>query len=70
MQGGCRILLTKILFTSLEITLAEDDELVGERRVAKVTIVDHGSSSGGGTDMDLTAPPSFCARSSVPGTWV
>ena len=73
-QSGCRILLTKIRFTSLEITfaglyLSEDDERVGERRVAKVTIADRGSSSGGGDDGDLTAAPSLRARSSVSSTW-
>ena len=65
-QSGCRIHLTKIRFTSLEITfaelflyLSEDDERVDERRVAKVTIADRGSSSGGGADVDLTAPRRF-----------
>ena len=79
-QSGCRILLTNICFTSLEITFAElfrhlseddehvDDEHVDDRRVAKVTIVDRGSSKGGGAEVDLTAPPSLCARSSVPST--
>ena len=46
MQSGCQI-LTKIPFTLLDITFAElflhlsdEDERVGERRVAKVTIMD------------------------------
>ena len=56
-------------FAELFLYLSEDDERVDEGRVAKVTIADRGSSSGGGADMDLTAPPSLCARSSVPSTW-
>ena len=48
MRSGCRILLTKIHFTSLDITfvellflhLSEEDERVGEQRVAKVIIAD------------------------------
>ena len=48
------------------VPISEDDKRLDERRVAKVTIADCGSSSGGGADVDLTEPPS---RSSVPNTW-
>ena len=66
----------KNMLTSLEITfeelflyLSEDDQRVDEQCMAKVMIEDLESSSGGGTDVDLTAPPSLRARCSVPSMW-
>ena len=47
----------KKTFAELFLYLSEDDERVDELRVAKVTIADRGSSSGGGADVDLTVPP-------------
>ena len=68
-QSGYRILFMKIRFTPLDIMLvelflhlSEEDERVGERRVVKVTIADRGSSSGGGTEVDLTAPVALCVE--------
>ena len=73
-QNGGRPLLTKIRLTSLEITfgfvglflyLNEEDEHVGQRCVAKVTIADRGSSSGGGAEVDLTTPVTLCEEFSA-----
>ena len=44
----------------LFLHLSKEVEHVDERRVAKVTIVDHGYSSNGGTEVDLTTPISLC----------
>ena len=71
-QGGCQILLTKICFTSLEMTfaelflhLSEDDKCVGESHVAEVTSTDRGSGSSGGAEVDLTASIALCKKFSV-----
>ena len=50
------LFLLEIMFADL----SEDDECVGERRVAKVTSADRRSSSGGGVEVDLTAPIALC----------
>ena len=45
-----------VTFAELFLHLSEDDKCVGEQSVAKVTSADRGSSSGGGAEVDLTAP--------------
>ena len=57
--------LLEITFAELSLHLSEDDERVGERHVAKVTSADRGSSSGGGAEVDLTAPITLCEEFSA-----
>ena len=54
------LFLLEITFAELYLHLSEDNERVGERHVTKVTSADRRSSSGGGTDVYLTAPVALC----------
>ena len=59
------LFLLESTFAELSLHLSEDDERLGERHVAKVTSADCGSSSGGGAEVDLTAPIALCEEFSA-----
>ena len=54
----------EIAFAQLFLHISENDERVGERCVAKVTRA-RGSSSGGGAEVDMTAPVALCEEFSA-----